>query len=75
MRAGQLTSEALVNIFLDQIGRHNHSGMKLNAVLSVCPRNLAVEQAKRLDEERRLGNIRSDLHGIPIILKASTVLG
>lgn len=74
IRTGKLTSEALVNSLLDQISRHNHSGMKLNAVLSVCPRNLAVAQAKKLDEERRRGDIRSDLHGIPIVLKASTCL-
>lgn len=71
MRTGQLTSEVLVLSFLDQIERHNHSGLNLNAVLSVCPRNRAVAQARRLDEERRQGKMRSGLHGIPIILKAS----
>lgn len=71
MCAGQLTSEALVLSFLDQIERHNVTGLKLHAVLSVCPRNMAVAQARRLDEERTQGKIRSGLHGIPIILKAS----
>ncbi|ROV92149.1 hypothetical protein VSDG_07550 [Cytospora chrysosperma] len=32
---------------------------------------MAVAQARRLDEERTQGKIRSGLHGIPIILKAS----
>lgn len=72
METGQLSSEILVNAFMDQIDRHNHNGLKLNAVLSVCPRDVAVSQARRLDEERRRGEIRSDLHGIPIIIKVET---
>lgn len=52
MQDGHLCSEDLVNCFLDQIERHNNRGLKLNAVLSVCPREVAISQAKALDEER-----------------------
>lgn len=75
MQDGHLCSEDLVNCFLDQIERHNNHGLKLNAILSVCPREVAVSQAKALDEERRLGKVRGELHGIPIIIKVRDTLG
>ncbi|KAI8965480.1 amidase signature enzyme [Daldinia sp. FL1419] len=75
LAAGELTSVRLVEEFLDQIERHNSKGMRLNAVISVLDRDLALEIAKRLDEERRQGNIRSSLHGIPIIIKDCIVTG
>lgn len=73
LSTGQLSSVTLVNSFLDQIARHNHSGLNLNAVLSVCPRDAALAQAQRLDQERAQGRIRSSLHGIPIIIKVSAL--
>lgn len=69
LQNGRLRSEDLVNHFLDQIERHNNLGLKLNAVLSVCPRDVAISRAKALDEERRQGKLRGELHGIPIIIK------
>lgn len=75
MQDGHLCSEDLVNCFLDQIERHNKRGLKLNAILSVCPREVAISQAKALDEERRQGKARGELHGIPIIIKVRDTLG
>lgn len=77
LQNGSLRSEDLVNRFLDQIERHNNHGLKLNAVLSVCPRDVAISRAKALDEERRQGRIRGELHGIPIIIKVgkTTIIG
>ena len=40
---------------------------KLNAVMAVNPK--ALEEADRLDQERRAGKVRGPLHGIPIALK------
>lgn len=71
MRDGELSSQSLVSAFLDQIDRHNEQGLGLRAVLSTCPRGIALAQAGQLDEERQRGNMRSDLHGIPIIIKVS----
>lgn len=71
---GETTSVGLVGLFLDQIERHNHAGLGLNAIVSACPRDIAVAQAKRLDEERSAGRIRSKLHGIPIIIKVGLFL-
>lgn len=69
MHQGRVRSQDLVNHFLDQIERHNKLGLKLNAVLSVCPRDVAISQAKALDEERVQGKLRGELHGIPVIVK------
>ena len=66
---GETTSTELVNVFLEQIECHNRRGMGLNAVISACPRPVALELAERLDEERQKGQLRSKLHGIPIIVK------
>lgn len=75
MQDGHLCSEDLVNCFLDQIERHNKRGLKLNAILSVCPREVAISQAKALDEERRQRKARGELHGIPIKIKVRDTLG
>lgn len=75
MQDGRLCSEDLVNYFLDQIERHNNHGLRLNAILSVCPREVAISQAKALDEERRQGKPRGELHGIPIIVKVRETPG
>lgn len=71
MRDGKLSSQSLVSAFLDQIDRHNEQGLGLRAVLSACPRGIALAQASQLDEERQRGDTRSDLHGIPIMIKVS----
>lgn len=75
MQDGRLCSEDLVKCFLDQIERHNKLGLKLNAILSVCPREVAMSQAKALDEERTQGRSRGELHGIPIIVKVRDTTG
>lgn len=66
---GSLTSVALTTLLLDQVERHNHCGLKLNAVISLAPRDNVLAAARSLDLERRAGVTRSKLHGIPIIVK------
>ncbi|UNI16392.1 Amidase [Purpureocillium takamizusanense] len=73
LATGETTSVALVSQFLDHIERHNWQGRKLNAVTATLPRELAVTQAKELDEERVNGKLRGPLHGIPIIVKDTVV--
>jgi amidase len=65
--AGTLTSEALVQMYLDRIAAYDQQGPALNAMLFVNPR--ALEQARALDAERKARGPRSPLHGIPVILK------
>ena len=71
---GETHSVDLIEGYFDQIHRHNHRGMKLNAVISTSPKEIVVREAKRLDQERAEGKVRGPLHGIPVIIKASEIL-
>ncbi|KAK3331558.1 amidase signature domain-containing protein [Apodospora peruviana] len=66
---GQLTSVDLVRAYVSQITNHNHAGTKLHALVSVVQDDIALDVARRLDKERRKGQIRSRLHGIPFVAK------
>ena len=70
-----VTSANLVQLYLDQIHRHNHHGLKLNAMISIAPTNLLLERAAILDRERAMGRTRGPLHGIPIIIKDKIMTG
>ncbi|HJS80727.1 MAG TPA: amidase family protein, partial [Vitreimonas sp.] len=67
MASGAVTSEQLVQAYLDRIERIDRSGPTLNSVLALNPN--ALEQARALDAERAAGRVRGPLHGIPILLK------
>ena len=71
--SGKLTSIDIIDVYLKQIEDHNHNGLKLNALISVAPRDVLLATAERLDRERSNGGIRSPLHGIPIVVKDSIV--
>lgn len=61
------SSEDAISAALDRI-----EGMqRLNAFISIAPREIAMAQARQLDEECRVGSIRSPLHGMPISIKVS----
>lgn len=47
----------------------NISGLTLRSVIEIAP--TAREIARQLDEERANGNLRSQLHGVPIVVKDS----
>ncbi|KAI7113586.1 hypothetical protein KC337_g18121 [Hortaea werneckii] len=63
------TSVELVKAYLAQIDAHNHSGLKLNALISAAPADLLIATARKLDQERSSGSRRSSLHGIPFVCK------
>lgn len=69
LAAGTFTSVQIIETYLAQIEKHNHAGAHLNAIISVAPRQLVLQRATILDDERRSGKIRSPLHGIPMIAK------
>ncbi|KAJ8610994.1 hypothetical protein MRB53_038207 [Persea americana] len=73
--AGKLTSALLVESCLEQIEAHNHAGMQLRALISVAPKDVLLAKAHELDASRAAGNIKSRLHGIPIVLKDSFLTG
>ena len=64
MREGRVTSRQIVEQYLIRIALYDSI---LNAVITVNPK--ALEEADRLDRERRAGKVRGPLHGIPIALK------
>src|SRR6186713_2036381 len=64
MRDGRVTSRQLVEQYLIRIALYNSA---LNAVMTVNPK--ALEEADRLDRERKAGKIRGPMHGIPVALK------
>lgn len=67
MTRGGLTSRNLVDMYLDRIRELDQSGPELFSVLEVNPDARRI--ARRLDRERKNGNVRGPLHGIPILLK------
>jgi len=67
MARRRLTSEELVEAYLDRIEAIDRRGPRLNSVIEVNPD--AGRIARALDRERRAGNVRGPLHGIPILLK------
>ncbi|RUO58723.1 amidase [Pseudidiomarina insulisalsae] len=69
LTAGTLTSEALVQHYLDAIAANNRDGYEIRAIIEVNPDALAL--ARQMDEERRRGVIRGPLHGLPVVLKAN----
>ncbi len=67
MKAGRVTSAQAVTWYLQRIRTIDQAGPKIQAVLAVNPS--ALDDAKRLDEERRSGHVRGPLHGVPVLIK------
>lgn len=67
MASGGLTSEKLVQLYLDRIAAYEDGGPKLNSILTINPK--AREEAAALDRERLTKGLRGPLHGIPVLLK------
>jgi|SRR5579872_345545 len=65
--AGALSSEKLVQLYLDRIEAYDKHGPKINSVITLNPK--ALEEARLLDAERKTKGRRSPLHGIPIVVK------
>ncbi|KAJ7720972.1 amidase signature enzyme [Mycena maculata] len=65
--AGQFTSVDLIKAYFARIEEVNINGPGLRAVIELNPS--ALSEAAVLDAERKLTGKRSELHGIPILLK------
>lgn len=61
---GYLTSEQLVQLYLERIEKYN---VQYHAFISI--NDNALETAKELDNERTKKGSRGQLHGIPIVIK------
>src|SRR4051812_40745507 len=64
MAAGSLTARELTSDYLSRIGSLNYL---LRAVIETNPD--AMDIAAQLDTERRAGQLRGPLHGIPVLVK------
>lgn len=67
LASGALTSHALTQAYLTRIAQLDDAGPTLNAVIELNPD--ALNDADRLDTERKAGQLRGPLHGIPVLLK------
>jgi amidase len=64
LQRGNLTSEELVQFYLDRMEAYDDT---LNSIITVD--DDVLEEARQLDQERKAGKVRGALHGIPVILK------
>ena len=67
MGAGTLTARELTATYLQRIAEIDRAGPKLNAIIELNPDALAI--ADQLDAERKAGQVRGPLHGIPVLIK------
>lgn len=67
MERGGLRSQDLVNMYLERIRTLDQRGPNVNSVIQINPAARAIAKAR--DRERKDGNVRGPLHGIPILLK------
>jgi amidase len=67
MESGRLTSERLVEMYIERINALDRHGPTLRAVQEINPD--AIEIARALDVERKARGPRGPLHGIPVLLK------
>jgi Asp-tRNA(Asn)/Glu-tRNA(Gln) amidotransferase A subunit family amidase/uncharacterized protein YjbI with pentapeptide repeats len=66
---GVLTSERLVQLYLNRIAAYDDAGPVLNTMITLNP--AALDTARALDAERRATGPRSPLHGVPVVIKDS----
>ncbi|MGF1479918.1 MAG: amidase family protein [Cyanophyceae cyanobacterium] len=62
-----LTSEELVQLYLDRIEAYDNQGPTINSFIELNPD--ALEQARELDRERDRTEARGPLFGLPVMLK------
>jgi Asp-tRNA(Asn)/Glu-tRNA(Gln) amidotransferase A subunit family amidase len=67
MRAGNLTSRALIERYLDRIEAYDRTGSKINAIVNLNPN--AKQRASTLDERFEQEGLTGKLHGVPVLVK------
>ncbi len=67
MNSGRYTSRKICELYLARIEEKDQVENGLNSVIEVNPD--ALDIADQLDKERAEGNVRGQLHGIPIMVK------
>ena len=74
LQNGSINSVQLVQEYLRRIDLDNEEGLRLRAVLTLVPRESIIATANLRDTERSQNATRSELHGIPVLLKVIQVL-
>ncbi len=67
MQKGQSSAVQIAEAYLARIAALDRKGPTLHSVLETNPD--ALDDARRLDGERKAGALRGRLHGIPVLLK------
>lgn len=67
LKTKQITSEELVEYYLERIEAFDKQGPAINSIITI--NNKALETAKALDTELKKKGPRSKLHGIPFVVK------
>ena len=67
LESGRWTTRSLCERYLARIDEIDAAGPALNSVIEINAN--ALREADRLDSERREGEVRGPLHGIPVMLK------
>jgi len=67
MEAGEITSQELVERYLDRIDRYDRNGPELNSIITV--NKAASDRAAELDELQEREGFVGPLHGIPVPVK------
>ncbi len=67
MESGRLTSQQIVQRYLQRIDSIDKAGPSLHAVIEINPD--AAEIASQMDAERKAGKLRGPMHGIPVLIK------
>src|SRR5262245_53088330 len=67
LRSHLITSEQLVQMYLNRIAAYDHAGPLLNSFIHINER--ALDEARDRDRDRRCGRAHGPLFGIPVLLK------
>ena len=67
LNSGEISSQALVTLYLKRIEKIDKNGPMLQSILALNPD--AMANAKKLDQLRAAGEILGPLHGVPVLLK------
>ena len=67
MESGRWTARSITEAYLARIDALDRSGPELRSIIETNPEALSIADA--LDAERRAGNVRGPLHGIPVAIK------
>lgn len=67
METGEQTSVSLTSLYMQRIAEIDQDGPMLRSVIELNPD--AIYMATQMDQERAQGHVRSELHGIPVLIK------